>query len=637
MKLHGSFPEHRPVITREDYRTHYKRQGVLIGTVQQALVESVFLLLGFSGDDPNFQAWHGWVRDQLGEDAPRLYVAGFLKLRPPQRASLEARGILPIDVADYAKASLWGRDAHRIALQWILDVLSQETDPTTRWPEPQGQPSSAAIRLSDSMPVSSLVTDHMEPSWPTQDASPEDEDAAVHNLIRAWRQYRESYDGWVVFPFRRIGSLSALTGQWEEILLRRTKTWAPADRLIALRELSWRHEILMNPHKPEFAEAITEAVRDFDSTHAQPSSAIPEESDSLLSCRNALLLPLLTQARYQFDGDQFRDVVAKIRNTVVQGSDAWHHLQHEECLWALIVQDFDELQIRLDAWSVASGEPMWAIRKAALLADMGSYGTGIDLAESTLIELEKKSTQTKSIRIMSRLAWALQWRMARETQKLWDVEKREAANHQVILDRWSQLARYECDVRSEWQRFEQAVQTVRTATPKGSLLPPPHRRDVLRGDEYGRYRHAYRAVRMVELAGIPTRIPGVKMAAETLRKAADAMAGLGVDHALSVAVRVGSECSPEVFREVLSPGNMAILEESVAARMVESLERGRDYRLRRREGSLRETTESAGEAAANIDALARCMARAGNEEAKSHFPLGFGVRCQRRAPSRLYG
>lgn len=34
--------------------------------VQQSMMETVFLLVGFSGDDPNFLHWSGWVRDNLG-------------------------------------------------------------------------------------------------------------------------------------------------------------------------------------------------------------------------------------------------------------------------------------------------------------------------------------------------------------------------------------------------------------------------------------------------------------------------------------------------------------------------------------------------------------------------------------------
>ena len=618
VRLHGSL-DGTPVITQMDYETYDEHREILSNTVRQDLSESVFLLLGFSGDDPNFMKWHRWIRDQLAEDAPRIFVGGFLELTRPQRASFEARGILPIDVADFPDADLWGHDAYRIALQWILEVLTHEDDPGTQWRVPQGRLSSTAARLADPMPVSALATNRTEPSWPAQGASPEDEDAAVRSLVLSWRQYRESYPGWVVLPFGKIGNLTALTDHWEKILLRRTETWELSDRLIALRELSWRYGILMNPHKPEFATASAETVRDFDSTFAQGASETRADSGALSDCRNALLLSVLTEARFQFDEDQFREVSEKLEGRVPDGTDAWHQFHHERCLWALTTHSFEELEDLLDDWTMDSGDRIWSIRKAAVLADMDAYVQAFELAEKSVVELEDLTEQTTSVANMSRLAWALQWRMARETQKLWDPRNRETANYQGILDRWVQLAQYECDVRSEWQRFEQAVETVRTPAPAGSLSPPPHRRDVLRMDEYGRYRHAYRAVRMIELAGLPSRIPGVKMAADTLRKTAEALASLGADHAFPVAVRAGSDCSPGGFGAVLSPGNLAILEQRVADRIVETLERGRDYRLTQEQGSGLEGRTGAEEAAANIDALSRCMPRAGDEKAKANF------------------
>ena len=69
-KLHGSFPSQFPlIVTEEDYRTYPSEFAPFVNTVQQAMMETVFILIGFSGDDPNFRNWSGWVRDNLGEAA----------------------------------------------------------------------------------------------------------------------------------------------------------------------------------------------------------------------------------------------------------------------------------------------------------------------------------------------------------------------------------------------------------------------------------------------------------------------------------------------------------------------------------------------------------------------------------------
>ena len=55
VKLHGSLPSYYPLIfTEEDYRTYPRKFAPLVNTTQQAMMETIFLLIGFSGDDPNF-------------------------------------------------------------------------------------------------------------------------------------------------------------------------------------------------------------------------------------------------------------------------------------------------------------------------------------------------------------------------------------------------------------------------------------------------------------------------------------------------------------------------------------------------------------------------------------------------------
>ena len=69
IKLHGSFPSTTPfVITEEDYRQYPKKSAIFVNTVQQSLIENVLCLIGFSGDDPNFLQWIGWIRDNIGND-----------------------------------------------------------------------------------------------------------------------------------------------------------------------------------------------------------------------------------------------------------------------------------------------------------------------------------------------------------------------------------------------------------------------------------------------------------------------------------------------------------------------------------------------------------------------------------------
>ena len=90
IKLHGSIPQVKPyIISDEDYRTYPDKYSALVNTVQQAMLETRLCLLGFSGDDPNFQSWLGWLRDNMGEYCPTIYLIGlYEKLSAPEKKLL---------------------------------------------------------------------------------------------------------------------------------------------------------------------------------------------------------------------------------------------------------------------------------------------------------------------------------------------------------------------------------------------------------------------------------------------------------------------------------------------------------------------------------------------------------------------
>ncbi len=101
IKLHGSFPSERPfIVTEEDYRKYPRDYAPFVNTVQQSLLENTLCLIGFSGDDPNFLQWIGWIQDNLGKNnSPKIYLIGIINLSHAQRRLLEQRNIALIDLS----------------------------------------------------------------------------------------------------------------------------------------------------------------------------------------------------------------------------------------------------------------------------------------------------------------------------------------------------------------------------------------------------------------------------------------------------------------------------------------------------------------------------------------------------------
>ena len=61
----------RYIISKEDYDTYMQRHEAFSYLLRVALLSGAYLLLGFSGDDPNFKVWLGWVKDILDKDNGR--------------------------------------------------------------------------------------------------------------------------------------------------------------------------------------------------------------------------------------------------------------------------------------------------------------------------------------------------------------------------------------------------------------------------------------------------------------------------------------------------------------------------------------------------------------------------------------
>lgn len=102
IKLHGSIPNVRPyIISEEDFRSYPQKSAAFVNTVQQALIETTLCMVGFSGDDPNFLNWHGWLQDNLGENCPQIYLIGlFDSLTQVEKEIFKARKIALVDLSE---------------------------------------------------------------------------------------------------------------------------------------------------------------------------------------------------------------------------------------------------------------------------------------------------------------------------------------------------------------------------------------------------------------------------------------------------------------------------------------------------------------------------------------------------------
>jgi hypothetical protein len=136
VKLHGSFPSNKPfIISEEDYRQYPKKFSIFVNSVQQCLIENTLCLIGFSGDDPNFLSWIGWIRDNLGiYNQPKIYLVGTFSFSESQKKLLEKINVIPLEMSTYVDVP---KGDHSAALNKFISILSLESkkDENYNWPE----------------------------------------------------------------------------------------------------------------------------------------------------------------------------------------------------------------------------------------------------------------------------------------------------------------------------------------------------------------------------------------------------------------------------------------------------------------------------------------------------------------------
>ena len=122
IKLHGSFPDQHPfIITEEDFRTYPNKHPEFVNTVRQSLIENLFCLIGFSGDDENFLSWIGWLRDVIGKESVMCYHITYSEDKHDSEESLmQERGITPINLK---RLPLNANEGYAEALDFFLTYV----------------------------------------------------------------------------------------------------------------------------------------------------------------------------------------------------------------------------------------------------------------------------------------------------------------------------------------------------------------------------------------------------------------------------------------------------------------------------------------------------------------------------------
>ena len=590
VKLHGSFPAHFPLIfTEEDYRAYPNNFAPFVNTVQQAMMETVFCLIGFSGDDPNFLQWSGWVRDNLGDSAPNIYLAGWLGLSPHRRRMLEDRNVVPVDLALHPKAASWPEHRrHEHATDWILHTLERGRPyDATDWPSPRTWHYSPIP--DDLQPIVQATSDEPEAeSWNTPSPDSEDLLDRVKETLAVWSHNRHLYPGWLTAPAGARPLIHQLTDQWEPLILTALPKLAPLQQLSAVRELVWRREIVLDPISDRLTQAAEQVLQTFDCQARTVNGRVGTNIDwsEVREAWRSIAQVLVTVARHDFNREAFDrriDTLSPFRN---DDPDVTQRIHHERCLWAIYSMDFPTLEGLLKDWRTEDCDPAWMLRKTSLLLETNRIEAAIELFNHALSVIRRIPDDGHSMAGPSREGWALWLAWALES-RFYSEQVENRPDTSAFLRRWRELAPLHCDASSEMRVYANEMEDDRKNRDAPIFDLETRRTSAFSFSNY-KYRqwvNARRAIRLSEVAGLPVSRSTFGISSDLLEKATDVLSTTEQEMSVRLILRVLSYDQDPILGRILSRTRIAKMSIDLAERLANLCKEVMDYALSQTSGA----------------------------------------------------
>lgn len=405
VKLHGTIGvTDKFIAAQEDYRRYPITFAPFVNLTRQVFIENELCLLGFSGDDPNFLAWAGWVRDHLADHARKIYLVGALDLPAARRTQLESMNVAPIDlgplVTDVPDVDLKHEIATRLFLTALHDELKSHINPRDWRPTPTSEEATTSIE--------EIRLQH----------TPDRGAARLVAQLAQLKATRESYPGWLVCPPSiRWKLANQVTNPWPtKAMLDALK---PEDRSRILYELCWRKTIAFEPMELWFAEML-ESIAD----PAIPTSiSVRQQLEIALALLNhCRWLSAHTEDERQAKDQITQKLIMTISSFGEYLPDSAAEVAYHQALVCRDKLDYAGLSELVE--KVTGEDPVWKLRKAALLSELGRADEMSELVARAYGELLRSHrSDRRSIPILSRLVWA-HW-LLRFVQALKFAESKE--------------------------------------------------------------------------------------------------------------------------------------------------------------------------------------------------------------------
>lgn len=337
IKLHGSFPDIRPFIMSEDaFRTYAQKYPEFVNTVKQSLIENLFCMIGFSGNDPNFLSWIGWMRDVMGEKMTNAILVCYNEkgIHISEKQLFASR---KIDILNLAEIE--GLKEYKGALDFFLTYIGSSEE-KTKWTYP------SVFERS--------TIQQKEIRWAEK--------------IKEMKEARENYPGWVSMPDSIVTSSGI---QHFPFLEEEYKKMPEELKISFLYELDWFLDKCLYPKMADwFVEALKKVWDSIDSFAGR-------SKDKALQ----LLVSLLAIYQETYDRDGYlmlSDCMDKkmVGLLTAQQRSKFYYIQ---CQWFLAKLEYNEIYSILLKWHLMENDFLGALWQASVYREIGDEETAADM------------------------------------------------------------------------------------------------------------------------------------------------------------------------------------------------------------------------------------------------------------------
>lgn len=441
IKLHGSLPSERPfIITEEDYRVYPKKYAPFVNTVQQSLLENTLCLIGFSGEDPNFLNWIGWINDNLGySNAPKIYLVGALNLSESQKRLLSNKNIRTIDLSNCHEVN----SNHKKSIEFFINFLENQRHKreNLEWP----------------------LISNLKPIRPSDNKK-------TSSLLEKWIACRNKYPNWIILPKlqRDILWIYTESESHNKDIFKDLKLFIELDYIY---ELNWRLEKCLIPIWNNIAPHFQNILNRY---NFFPNEILEEREINSSTYKTQkidwnkyrkqwieLSLSMLRHYREESLEEEWtknHDVITLVKKNL--SHDQLANLYYEQILNAIFKMKHEDAKHLLNEWPKNSNSLFWEAKRAMLMTEFGQLSESENLLESVLIEIRKRlnlspvsddylwvSQEAYVMFLLRMVQQNIRWKNIRSNDKT--NENREDFN-----ERWNDLLQFKCDPWGEIRYFD---------------------------------------------------------------------------------------------------------------------------------------------------------------------------------------